>query len=576
VILDVPIRAKTLKGRKLEVELIETPSEDGGGRPRILQSRTVQFDSADDNPWVRFEFKPESEGRIVYTVRANLIGTPVTAAASDRPEEAGGDLIAENNARSFLLDTTPETYRIFYFSGRPNWENAFVRRALGDERQLSFTSHIRISEAEKKFVFRGKQSSMSNRLFEGFDSSEVEPPRYDEAVFLRFGNEAEPLSEGYPTREVDLFEYDLVIWSDIEYEFFNQEQIRQTREFVRKRGGTLLLLGGPGGFSEANFAGTLVEGLLPVLLSRSSSRGRNQSAVRAPEEWRVSPTLEGEISGALSLAVNPDLSQQVWDGMPPLSGVNPFAAIRPGATVAAKAVRDENSRPLYVYHRYGEGRTAALATGTTWLWKMERPPDDTVHERIWRQMIRDLVRDAPDPVRLLTRRDAYASEETSELEFEARDRNFNPREALQIHIEVTEPDGGALRLPIDESLEIPGLYRAAWTPRSPGVHTLRFTARDDDGSVIGEREDHLFVEDDLGEYFDAKPDLAELETLTRDTGGRVLTLEELASAVQFIPWTPPASVDPLRFHLWHLPPFYGLLTGLLCVEWFLRRRRGWA
>ncbi len=577
VILDVPIRGKGLAGREVDVELMETLSGPGNERPKTLQTRTVRFDGPDDHQRARFEFKPESEGDVLYTVRGKLANTPDSASGLESVVMAGGDVVPENNRQSFLLNVHPEKYKIFYFSGRPNWENAFVRRALAEERQLAFTSHIRISEAERRFVFRGRQSSLSNRLFEGFDPDEVEPPRYDEAVFLRFGSDAESMSEGYPTRESDLFDYDLVIWSDIEYGFFNQEQIRQTREFVRKRGGTLLLLGGPAGFSNADFAGTLVEGLLPVLLPQGNRPGAAPSGARPTEEWIVSLTLEGEISGAWSLDSDLGRSQEIWDGLPPLSGVNPFAAIKPGATVAAKAVRDMNSLPLYVSHRYGEGRTAALATGTTWLWKMERPPDDTVHQRVWRQIVRDLVRDAPDRLRLLSRRDVYSPGDTSELRFEIRDRNFDPREGLQIQLEVAGPgEEEAQPLPVDESLKQPGIYEAQWQPRLPGTYAVRLKARTDDGEFIGEFEDHLLVSEDTGEFFNAQSNPALLHELAEASGGRILSLAELSSAARHIPWTPPASLEPLRFHLWHLPPVYAFLAGMLCLEWFLRRRKGLA
>lgn len=577
VVLDVPLRAQGLKGATATVELIGPAP--GGDSPThgTIQSRTIKFEGAEETRLARFEFEPDREGWVTYTVRARM--NKDEKADEPRPEEqppAGRDTIPENNTQSFLLDLRPETYRIFYFSGRPNWENAFVRRALTDERQLAMTTHIRISEAEKEFVFRGKRSSMSNRLFEGFDPEEMDQPRYDEAVFLRFGREAEPLSEGYPSREDELFGYDLLVWSDVEYEFFNQELIRQTREFVRKRGGALLLLGGPNAFTEANYAGTLIESMLPVLLPRGGDRDGDEAAVPLPEDWQVQPTLEGEIGGALSLDPSATVSRELWDEMPPLSGLNEFSATRPGATVAAEAFQEGQTQPLYVYHRFGEGRVAALATGTTWLWKMQRPPGDTTHERIWKQLMRDLVRESPDPVRMTGRRDAYAVDELHELEFQVRDQRFEPREALQIHLESTAPSGDVRRLPVEESLERPGIYRAAWRPEAVGDYGLRLTARTESGEVIGELEDRLFVREDRAEFFNARPDAAWLTTIAENTGGRAVSLAELPRLAESIPWTPPESLEALRFHLWHWPPFYVALVTMLCVEWFLRRRRGLA
>lgn len=577
IVLDVPVRGEGLKGQGVVVELVGPAPGSTIEKRGTLQSQVVEFEAADETRRVRFEFEPSHEGPIVYTVRARRPTSEGEDATSQTSSPATAvDSIPENNEQSFLLDLQPETYRIFYFSGRPNWENAFVRRALADERQLAMTTHIRISEAEKAFVFRGRNSSMSNRLFEGFDPNEMDQPRYDEAVFLRFGREADPLSEGYPTREDELFEFDLLVWSDVEYEFFNQEQIRQTREFVRKRGGTLLLLGGANAFSEANFAGTLIESMLPVLLPRDTYRSTDGSADSLPEDWLVRPTLEGEIAGSLNLHPRATVSQELWDEMPPLSGINTFSATRPGATVAAQAIHENQTEPLYVYHRFGEGRAAALATGTTWMWKMQRPPEDESHRRIWKQILRDLVRDAPDPVRLLQRRDVYARSRLHELNFQVRDGKFDPREALQIFLETVDPAGRVRRLPVEESLEQPGIYSTAWRPESAGVYTIRLKAKTPGGEIIGELEDRLFSHDDLQEYFGARVNSDFLRGLAERSGGRAVSLEDVSTLARSIPWTPPDSLESLRFHLWHLPPFYIALVAMLCIEWFLRRRRGLA
>lgn len=164
VTLDVPVRTEQFKNRKIKLELIENPESGSQDRSKVIQARTVQIKNAEGAHWARFEFKPSSEGLRVYTVRASPAESK--SASDDQIPDRGtsGDRIAENNERSFLLDARPETYRIFYFSGRPNWENAFIRRALADERQLSLTSHIRISEAEKN-LFSGGSSPVFEPAF---------------------------------------------------------------------------------------------------------------------------------------------------------------------------------------------------------------------------------------------------------------------------------------------------------------------------------------------------------------------------------------------------------------------------
>ena len=121
---------------------------------------------------------------------------------------------------------------------------------LEEDEQLRLTNLIRVSRAEKQFVFRGRRSSLTNPLFQGFDDEPSDQPRYDEAVFLRMGIDGTELVSGYPDQADDLFPFDLVVWGDIEHNFFSSTQLELTRDFVQMRGGTLLLLGGPRSFAE--------------------------------------------------------------------------------------------------------------------------------------------------------------------------------------------------------------------------------------------------------------------------------------------------------------------------------------
>lgn len=581
VILDIPLQAEGLAGEKIIVERLEATREGEGAGWQVADSRALDIAQDAERHSVRFQLPADGETWASGLVRARIAGQAAEAiprgpgAEAEAGRSGGGELIAGNNEAGYLVDLRPKPYDILFFSGRPNWENAFVRRAIAGDRQLAMTTHVRISDAEKRFVFRGRKSSMSNRLFEGFAGGEVEPPRYDEAVFLRFGPGVNPLAPGYPERVADLFRYDLVIWNDVEYAFFNSEQVKQTREFVRKRGGSLLLLGGSGGFAAAGFAGTIVEGMLPVLIPRDGESaletGRDPDA-----DWTVAPTLEGELDGLMSLTGETEANRMLWREMPAVAGLNRFAATRPGATVLAKAASGADSEPLYVVHRYGEGRTAALATGTTWFWKMQREANDTSHERIWRQLLRDLVKDAPDPVRLNGRREVYAQGGAHALEFNIRDAEFEPRESLQIEVIVTAPSGQTEALPVEESLERPGIYAALWRPEEIGDHAIRLAARTTDGELIGELEDRLLVQPDRRELTEAKPDLEYLAKLAKASGGELLPLDSLGDVVEKLPWSPPDERELLRIRIWHLPVFYVLLTGLLCGEWILRRRRGLA
>ena len=222
---------------------------------RVVASSSLAISGEKEEHYVRLKFQPRAEGWRVYRVQTRLADT---TSAKDR--------IAANNARDILVDQRARVFRILYFSGRPNWEGKFLRRALDGDRQLALSSLLRISGPERKFVFRGRDATMANPLFEGFDDQALNAPRYDEAVFIRIGVSKSALASGYPSDTAELFRYDLVIWGDIERDFFSLAQLNLTREFVSKRGGSFLMLGGPRAYSEGGWARSSIEPLLPIAL----------------------------------------------------------------------------------------------------------------------------------------------------------------------------------------------------------------------------------------------------------------------------------------------------------------------
>lgn len=557
VVVTANLRAEQLDGEEAVVEVL-----DGD---RVAQSAKVSFTGPADEVQARLEFVPERTGWIEYALRARLAAGP-----TGEMRQAAKDPIVENNERRFVIDNRKRTRRILYFAGRPNWENKFFRRAMAEDDTFRVANLIRVSKAETKFVFRGARSTMTNPLYEGFDRDKEAQPRYDESVFIRLGVEESELANGYPMDAETLYGYDLIIWSNIEHGFFNLKHLEATRDFVEKRGGALLLLGGPHAFAEGDYEGSIIEGMLPVLLSNVEGGGLQR------ERFDVTPTAEGEFTGALTLDANPDANRKRWNEMPRLMGINEFSLIRPGAVVIAEAEpeSDEHQQPLFAYQRYGEGKCAVLATGETWQWQMQNEREDQSHERLWRQICRYLVKDVPDPVALQDRADSYPLGAPVALEFLVRDKLFEPQEGLQTIVTVTPPADEKKDVSIEESIRQTGVYSGEFTPQTEGMHLVNLTALDAHGEVAAEFEQALLVEPDRREFIRPKYDPERLEQLAAATGGEHLSLDELPSLADRIPWDPTEHAHVVRIHLWRLPVFYFLLLGLCVPEWYWRRKRG--
>jgi uncharacterized membrane protein len=519
----------------------------------------------------RLEFIPTRQEWITYRARVRHgSADDKTGLLPDR------DRIAQNNERSFLVDNRAKEYRILYLSGSPTWENKFYRRAVEADKQLRVTTLVRISRAEKTFVFRGNRGNLTNPLFQGFDDSMKDQPRYDEAVFLRLGPDGSELTTGYPDEPEALFPFHLVIWGDIEHNFFSTTQLELTRNFVMKRGGTLLLMGGPRSFAEGGFGNTIIDAMLPVVL-RAAKPGDLEEVTTQP--FTVTPSADGLFSGAWMLDPAPERNRELWESLSNLYGLNSFALTRAGASVMAtvSAPNAENDgQPFFAIQQYGEGRCAVMATGQTWPWHMGTPEGDTRYERLWRQLTRALVDGVPEPVVLRTKAEEYPVDEPIELEFLVRDKRFAPRETLRMSLTLTGPAGETRALDVEESIQETGVYSARFTPETPGAYGLTLSAVDEAGEVVGTLDERLSVVPDLREFHNARSDGEALRRLAEATGGRHFELDELEQLADHIPVR--AIKEPneelQRWRLWHWPPFLAVLLTFLTAEWYLRRKKG--
>lgn len=567
VVVNVDIHSTGLVGRQAMVEIALGQ--------RVIKSRLVDLSEDPQDHEVRFEFVPNRKGWLEYEARVHLIEPQ--AAFDESGVSVVDERIKDNNHRRFIVDNRGKSYRILYVSARPNWQNKFVSRGIRDDKDMKLTSLIMISNAAPKFVFRGQESSsLSSPLFEGFDEGQ-EKPRYDEAVYLRIGADESELTSGYPVTAEELFDYNLVIWGDVERSFFTMSQLELTRDFVEKRGGALLMMGGPKSFTGGDYAGSLIEGMLPVVLQPPHVRPTDQR-VEAP--FRAAPTVEGALAGSWSFDSDEQVDKVEWDALPDLFGLDLFALIRAGATVMAQAVSLTNGNiegaPLFALQRYGEGKCAILATGNTWQWQMRLETQDDKHQRFWRQIVRNLVHDSPEPTFLRSKADTYTVDAPMDLEFIVRDNDFEKREGLRTTVLLTAPSKQETPLSVEESIQESALYTARFIPEETGVYTLRLTALNDKDEAVASLEEAILVEPDAREFQLAQYNPGFLKSLAEETGGEFYTLDRLEELAKAIPLPERDDAEEVWFHLWHLPGFYVALVLMMAAEWYIRRRRGQA
>ena len=123
---------------------------------------------------------------------------------------AGEDNL-NNNAMTRPLLVSDAKRRILYIEGEPRWEYKFIRRAEEDDSTVQLVSMLRTSE---------------NKIYRQGISDPGE------------------LADGFPVRPEDLFGYSGIIIGSVDADYFTPLQQELLREYVDRRGGGILFLGG--------------------------------------------------------------------------------------------------------------------------------------------------------------------------------------------------------------------------------------------------------------------------------------------------------------------------------------------
>ncbi|MFN8058200.1 MAG: vWA domain-containing protein [Vicinamibacterales bacterium] len=170
----------------------------------------------------------------------------------------------------------------------------------------------------------------------------------------------------------------------------------ETAAFVAERGGGLLVMGGQ----------SFERGVSGRRRSRRCCRWapRSVECARAAADGpvfgnRVALTTEGERHPVMRLGASPEDSLKSWAEMPALAASVSLGAARPGAAVLAVTSGPGGaSRPLLAVQPCGRGRSMVFTGEGAWRWRMMLPSADKTYEAFWRQAVRWLTMDAPDPI----------------------------------------------------------------------------------------------------------------------------------------------------------------------------------
>jgi len=454
-----------------------------------------------------------------------------------------GEMTAGNNTQETLIEVVDNKPKILYIEGEPRWEYPKIREALArNEKNITLVSVLR--SADGKFYRQGIQN-------------------------------AQDLQNGFPIIEEELYQYQGIVLGSIEANFFTFEQLRIIEQFVSRRGGGLLALGGRFAFNGGKYANTPVADALPVILGGSI----DNSKPSVTSGFKAVLTPRGVNHPIARLNENRDQNVKAWDQMPLITLPEVITQIKPGATVILEARNKDNRNqtvPLMVEQRYGRGKALALMADDTWRWRMELDSKNLSQENFWRQTLRYLVSTTPDQVECKSERDVYTEGEPVKIHADVETKKFEPKKDAQVSLQVTKPSGAVVKVPMQLSASSDNTdYVGDFATDEKGTYHVEMTAANGKENLGAAKSDFL-VSDINKEFFASAQNVDLLKRIAAETSGKYYPVNKANDLVQDLTYRDGKNSELVTKELWDMPINFLLLIGFVGAEWFLRKKKGLA
>ena len=518
LVVDVIVSHRGYSGQTVQLLV-----EDAG---QLLASEDVIFERDGEPVLARVRIEAEDAGPRLLRFRVS-------------PQE--GERVTENNIRDVLVDVVNEAEKILYFEGEPRWEVKFLRRAVSEDDNLQVVVLQRTAESK----------------------------------FLRLDvDDAEELAAGFPKTREELFRYRALILGSVEASFFTHDQLDMIADFVSRRGGGLLVLGGRNAFAEGSYQGTRLAEALPVFMDDELSTGAEPYYT----ELFVTPTRTGLTHPATQLGQDDNEAvRELWESLPPVTTLNPITRLKPGATglLTGGPEDDRDRQVVLAYHRYGRGKVIALPIQDSWTWQMHAdiPLDDQTHETFWRQLLRWLSDGVPHQVQAQSEREVVEPGQPVNLAVEVGDSAYAEVNNGNVVAVVHDPSGNSTTVPLDWDVEQDGHYDGGFPTAGPGLYQVSVHATRA-GDTIGTAVTYVNVAPSDDEYFDASMRGTTLRRVADQTGGLFYTPETVETLPEDIGLTGAGVTLTEERDLWDMPVLLLLVLSLMAAEWGYRRKRG--
>jgi hypothetical protein len=451
------------------------------------------------------------------------------------PEEA--EELRANNSDLAFVRVSDEKLKVLLIDGLPRWDFRFLKNDIRRDNGI-----------------KGRTGD--------------EPEVIAEAEWRRMSPEDQAAK--LPTTAKELAEYHTIVLGDASPDILSDDFRKALIEAVRDKGVGLIVEAGPRFMPQ--MYDREFQSLLPVVL-RTGPAAANGIEAAAYKPFKIEITPEGLLHESLRLHDDPGRNVQVWSQMPTYFWASAVERPSPAAIVLARNPSIENrwgKQPLIAYQFAGKGKVAFLGMDATFLWRQN--VGDRFFYKFWGQMLRFVGRtdeEAAKENRLLVRPVRVQPGESAEIELFAFTADGQPRIDSTLKVSTLGASGSQMvELVADKFVK--GRFTGKFSPKDIGEHRVLYQPNDSPKTIEGK----LRVMPSSEELRDPNLNRPLLETLASTTGGKVISIAELASLPEQFKGEPMLIEVHREASIWDNWFTLLLITLIYAVDVGLRRLSG--
>ncbi|MEX2317873.1 MAG: carboxypeptidase-like regulatory domain-containing protein [Pirellulales bacterium] len=381
--------------------------------------------------------------------------------------------------------------------------------------------------------------------------------------------------------------YDVVILGDLDTKQLTEASQKSLEEFVRTRGGNLIVIAGRDAMP-GKFASAALMGMLPVEFSGQTD---------PPQGYGLRLTDEGRFHSALMIDDSEVESRAAWQRIytrQPVQWLSEYCKPKSTARTLIEATaglavglgdepQEGEKLPAFMcWQRIGAGRVVYLAAPDTY--RLRFLEGDRMHHRFWGQLLRWITASGAgagtDLVRLQTDRMRYSSGEPVEVTVWLKDKTGAPLAGQTIQAEARTFEDTAEEVELTADADVAGRYFGTFDQLAAGAYNVTVKG-DVIDQLLESAPDTELVKATISvratdnvEMLNTQCNRALLEQLAQMTGGQVIPPTAIGEVLQLNSFTPEVVERTHSTPLWNRWSNMLIVLGCLFTEWIVRKAKG--